>query len=193
MKKSEECSACRALRNVLGDAAHKCAGEHCYWEIVDEQEAVSPVNRRQEDTMNNDDNHDVEDEENWADHVESMVDRDFYGGNSGVEFADPGGTSALHAASASMETTKIYLVQDCRSDDGPLVYRSRQGAASALQDLLPSDRSGLTACRNIAGHAEEERVEAVVKAFITSETDEMCVMDDDQFTTCWIKEEEVRP
>lgn len=43
---------------------------------------------------------DFDDEEAWMDHVERMMDADYYG-DDGIDFADPSGHSALRAASAS--------------------------------------------------------------------------------------------
>ena len=35
----------------------------------------------------------------WEDHVDRMMDREFYGEDGDIDFADPGGNSALRAAS----------------------------------------------------------------------------------------------
>lgn len=87
---------------------------------------------------------------------------------------------------------KVYLIQDNGSDSGPSVSLSRSGAVVTLRKFIEGFDE-LTACRSIPGHAEEEELEPVIQAFMTGETNEMCVMDNDQFTIAWIKEEEALP
>lgn len=41
---------------------------------------------------------DFDDEEAWLDHVENMMDREYYGDDDFTDFADPSGHSALRAA-----------------------------------------------------------------------------------------------
>lgn len=55
------------------------------------------------------------DEEEWADHVERQMDREFYGDDGDLDFADPGGTSALRAATPS--NPRIHPCPTCESPD----------------------------------------------------------------------------
>lgn len=87
---------------------------------------------------------------------------------------------------------KVYLIQDNESDSGPSVSLSRSGAVVTLRKFI-GGLGRLTACRSIPGHAEEEELESTIQAFMVGETNEMCVMDDDDFTVAWIKEEEALP
>lgn len=87
---------------------------------------------------------------------------------------------------------KVYLIQNSETDDGPSVSLSRSGAISTLRKIIDG-REDLTACQSIPGRADEEDVESAIQAFMTGETNEMCVMDDDQFTIAWVREEEALP
>lgn len=54
-------------------------------------------------------------EEEWEEFVESQMDREYYGDDEGLDFADPGGTSALRAA--TKDNPRNQPCPDCGAED----------------------------------------------------------------------------